>query len=68
VPQDESATLVEAAMIFQDGTLDPDSVESSGGFRFWHDLDATTRSALEKTTALVRAQMKIYDEKVQSLH
>jgi hypothetical protein len=68
VPQDESATLVEAAMIFQDGTLDPDSVESRGGFRFWHDLDATTRSALEKTTALVRAQMKIYDAKVQSLH
>lgn len=68
VPQDKSATLLEAAMIFQDGKLDPDSVESRGGFRFWRDLDASTQSALEKTTALVTAQMKIYDEKVQSLH
>ena len=66
-PQGESATLLEAAMVDQNGNLDQSSVQTQETSRTWNQLDENTEAALRKTDAMVRQQMKIYDAKMQSL-
>jgi hypothetical protein len=65
-PNSKSVTLLAAAMVDQNGTVDPNSVETQNVFRTWDQLDANTQAALKKANALIAAQMKIYDEKLQS--
>jgi hypothetical protein len=66
-PQGESATLIQAAMVDQDGNIDPSSIQTQETFRVWNQLDPNTDSALRKTDGIVRHQMKLYDAKMQSL-
>ena len=66
-PEEKSATLIMAAMIDQSGKIEPDSIQTEQTFRFWNQLDANTRSALEKANALITKQLTAYDEKMQSL-
>jgi hypothetical protein len=66
-PQQKSVTLLMAAMIGQDGVLDASSIQDDGVFRTWDRLDTNTQIALAKANALVTAQMKLYDEKMQSV-
>jgi hypothetical protein len=65
--QGESATLLEAAMLDQNGNVEQNSVETQETFRTWNQLDPNTENALRKTDAIVRQQMKIYDARMQSL-
>ncbi len=61
-----TVTLIMAAMIDQDGNIEPDSVQNQTIVRRWIDLDANTQKALEKATEIIIKQMKIYDAKIQS--
>lgn len=63
--QQKSVTLITAAMIDQDGQLDPSSTENRGAFRFWTDVDANTQTALKLASAMVQRRMKIYDRSMQ---
>jgi hypothetical protein len=65
-PNSKSVTLLAAAMVDQNGNVDPSSVETQNVFRTWDQLDANTQAALKKANALIAAQMKIYDDKLQS--
>jgi hypothetical protein len=65
-PQGESATLLEAAMVDQNGSIDQNSIQTQETFRMWNQLDRNSEAALRKTDALVRQQMKIYDAKMES--
>ncbi len=65
-PNLKSVTLLMAAMVGQDGQIDPTSIQRQSLVRRWADLDANTRAALEKTTGIVSKQMKIYDARIQS--
>jgi hypothetical protein len=65
-PQGEQATLLEAAMVDQNGNIDQSSLRTEKTFRTWGQLDTNTATALQKADDLVRKQMKIYDAKVQS--
>ena len=67
LPQEKSVTLLKAAMILQNGEIDPTTQENREVFRFWNQLDPNTQSAIQKADALVKVQMKTYDEKMQSL-
>jgi hypothetical protein len=66
-PQGQSATLIQAAMVDQNGNIDRSSIQTQQEFRKWSQLDRTTESALRKTDVIVREQMKLYDEKMHSL-
>jgi hypothetical protein len=65
--QQKTVTLMMAAMIDQDGQIEPGSIQRQTITRTWHELDANTQGALEKTNGIVSKQMKIYDTKMQSL-
>ena len=65
-PQQKSVTLIMAAMIDHDGQLDVSSIQKTGTFRTWDQLDANTQEAIKKANGLVKEQMRIYDEKQQS--
>jgi hypothetical protein len=60
--------LMMAAMIGQDGQIVPSSVERQPISRSWADLDSNSQEALQKATALISQQMKIYDRKVKGIH
>ncbi len=66
-PNLKTVTLISAGMVDPDGNLDPSSVQDQHLVRRWAELDATTQSALQTTTALVTRQMAIYDRKLQSI-
>ena len=66
-PQGESATLIQAAMVDQNGNIDPSSIQTQETFRVWNQLDRNTETALRKTDVIVRQQMKLYDARMQSL-
>ena len=63
----KTATLVTAAMLDQDGQMDPASVQHASRTRFFGELDAGTQAALAKTNELVFKQMKIYDLRVRAV-
>jgi hypothetical protein len=65
-PNQKSVTLLAAAMVDQNGNVDPNSVETQNVFRTWDQLDANSQAALKKANALIAVQMKIYDERLQS--
>lgn len=67
-PQGQSATLIEAAMVDQNGSIDPESIQTQSTFRTWNQLDPNTEAALRKTDAMVRQQMTVYDARMQGLH
>lgn len=64
----KTVTLMMAAMIGQDGQIVPSSVERQPISRSWADLDSNSQEALQKATALISQQMKIYDRKVKGIH
>jgi hypothetical protein len=66
-PQQKSVTLLMAAMVGQDGAIDASSIQDEGVFRMWDQLDPNTQAALQKANALVTVQMKMYDQKMQSI-
>ncbi len=59
--QQKTATLIMAAMIGQDGEIEPGSIQRQSISRTWLSLDANTQAALAKTNGIVAKQMKIYD-------
>jgi hypothetical protein len=61
----KTVTLIMAAMVGKDGTIDPDSVQHQEISRTWAGLDENTQTALAKTSAFVTEQMRIYDAKMQ---
>ncbi len=61
----KTVTLMMAAMIGQDGQLMPDTMQTQPLSRTWADLDANSRTALEKTSVIVAKQMKLYDQRIQ---
>ncbi len=67
-PHEKSVTLVMAAMIDSKGAIQPSSIRTDKIFRFWNQLDKNTENALQKANALIEEQMKIYDQKIQSIH
>jgi hypothetical protein len=64
--QSKTVTLLLAAMLDQNGSVDPSSVQDQGLFRTWDQLDPNTLKALKKANALITDQMNIYDRKIQS--
>ncbi len=66
VPQEKSITLLSAAMVLENGEVDQTTIENRQAFRFWNQLDADTRAAVEKTNDLVNTQMKRYDDRMQN--
>jgi hypothetical protein len=64
----KTVALMMAAMIGQDGQIVPSSVERQPISRSWADLDSNSQEALQKATALISQQMKIYDRKVKGIH
>jgi hypothetical protein len=66
-PVQKSVTLLTAAMVDQSGSIDPSTVEDSNTFRTWDQLDGNTQKSLQKAHEFVSSQMKIYDEKLQSV-
>jgi hypothetical protein len=65
-PHEKSVTLLMAAMVDDQGSIKPSSIQTEKTFRFWNQLDANTQQALEKANHLVEEQMKIYDHKMQN--
>jgi hypothetical protein len=63
----KTVTLIMAAMVNKDGTIDPTSVQHQAISRTWAELDENTQAALVKTSAFVAEQMRIYDAKMQKL-
>jgi hypothetical protein len=66
-PNEKSVTLLMAAMVDSGGAIQSSSVRNEKVFRFWNQLDENTQAALAKANALVAEQMKIYDQKLQSI-
>jgi hypothetical protein len=64
----KTVTLIMAAMVDHDGQIVPASVEQQAISRNWADLDANSQEALQKATALIAEQMKIYDRRVNRSH
>ncbi|WP_213806418.1 hypothetical protein [Granulicella sp. dw_53] len=62
----KTVTLLMAAMVGQDGQIDPASIQTQSLVRRWVELDPNTRVGLEKATEIVTKQMKIYDARLQS--
>jgi hypothetical protein len=67
-PYEKSVTLLMAAMIDLKGVIQPSSVQTERVFRYWNQLDENTQTALKKANILITEQMKIYDQKLQSVH
>jgi hypothetical protein len=66
-PQSKTITLEAAAMVDQNGSIQPSTVQEDHVFRTWDQLDANTQTALKKADDLIAHQMKIYDARQQSL-
>jgi hypothetical protein len=66
-PPSKSVTLITAAMVDQNGNIDPSSVEDRSAFRTWDQLDANSQKALAKADMFIKAQMKIYDNRQHNL-
>ncbi|WP_334237170.1 hypothetical protein [Terriglobus sp. ADX1] len=66
-PVSKSVTLEAAAMVDQNGNIQPSSVQEDRVFRTWDQLDTNTQTALKKADELISRQMKIYDARQQSL-
>lgn len=66
-PVSKSITLEAAAMVDQNGNIQPSTVQEDHVFRTWDQLDANTQTALKKADDLISYQMKIYDARQQSL-
>ena len=66
-PVSKSITLQTAAMVDQNGNIQPATVQQDHIFRTWDQLDANTQTALKKADDLISHQMKIYDARQQSL-
>jgi hypothetical protein len=62
----KTVTLIMAAMVGQDGRVEPDSVQTESITKTWSDLDPNTQAALQKSAGIVTAQMKAYDRRVQT--
>jgi hypothetical protein len=62
----KTVTLIMAVMVGQDGEIIPDSVQNEPITKTWADLDAGTRTALQKSSLLITEQMKHYDDKIQN--
>jgi hypothetical protein len=67
-PNQKSVQILMAAMVDQDGEIDPESVQEPSTFRTWDQLDTTTQRAILKTNEVVTRQMRIYDAKVRNDH
>jgi hypothetical protein len=67
-PHSKSVTLITAAMVDQNGNIDPSSVEDRSTFRTWDQLDANTQKALAKADGFIKTQMKIYDNRQHNIH
>ncbi len=67
-PQSKSVTLELAAMVDQDGNIEPSTVQDDHVFRTWDQLDANTQTALKKADEVIARQMRIYDARQRSLH
>ncbi|RZU42972.1 hypothetical protein [Edaphobacter modestus] len=67
-PNQKSAQILMAAMVDQDGQIDPESVQEPSTFRTWDQLGATTQNAILKTNEIVTRQMRIYDAKIHNDH
>jgi hypothetical protein len=66
-PQSKTVTLQMAAMVDTDGNIDPDSVQRTGEFRTWDQLDPNTLAAIKKASGLVADKMNVYDRKLRTL-
>jgi hypothetical protein len=66
-PQSKTVTLQMAAMVDSDGNIDPDSMQHTGEFRTWDQLDPNTLAAVKKASGLVAQQMTGYDRKLRTL-
>ncbi len=66
--QQKTVTLQMAAMVDQNGNVEPDSIERRSVTRAWSDLDKDTQAALEKANEAVAAQMRIYDRRMRQRH
>ncbi len=66
-PVSKSITLQTAAMVDQNGNIQPSTVQEDHVFRTWDQLDANTQTALKKADDLIAHQMKLYDARQQSL-
>jgi hypothetical protein len=66
-PQSKSVTLQAAAMVDQNGNIQPATVKDDNVFRTWDQLDASTQTALKKADELISRQMKIYDARQRNL-
>jgi hypothetical protein len=64
----KTVTLMMAAMIGQDGRIVGSTIEQEPVSRTWAQLDANTQEALQKATALVSEQMRVYDRKINGVH
>lgn len=62
----KTVTLRTAAMLDQEGQMDPASVQHETRTRTWAELDANSQAALVKTTELVAKQMKVYDLRIRA--
>ncbi len=61
----KSVTLITAAMVTQDGVIQPPSIQDQPVTRNLADLDPNTQRALQKAVVLISEQMKLYDRRVQ---
>lgn len=66
-PVSKTITLETAAMVDQNGNIQPNTVQEDHVFRTWDQLDTNTQTALKKADDLISHQMKIYDARQQSL-
>lgn len=66
-PVSRSITLEAAAMVDQNGNIQPSTLQEDHVFRTWDQLDTNTQTALKKADELISAEMKIYDARQQSL-
>ncbi|WP_052200681.1 hypothetical protein [Terriglobus sp. TAA 43] len=66
-PVSKSITLEVAAMVDQNGNIQPSTLQEDHVFRTWDQLDTNTQAALKKADDLISHQMKIYDARQQSL-
>lgn len=66
-PNQKSVTLLMAAMVGQDGQIDPESIQRQSVFRTWDQLDVNSYTAIMKANALATEQLRRYDIKMQNL-
>ena len=65
--QQKTVTLLTAAMLNQDGGMDPASVQHESRTRSFSELDAGTQAALAKTNELVAKQMRLLDLRIRAV-